>query len=78
MDRHARAQRLESRPDPAADLVDADLGVRAAVEVDEPLEIGEIGRPRPLDGGPERLELGPGHGGIDHGGHDRNLPDDED
>ena len=69
------APRSRSRGDPSADLVHAGLGVRAAVDIDEPLEIREVGRPRPLDGGPERLELGRGNGGIGRGGHVRNLPD---
>ena len=56
---------------PAADRVHAGLRVAAAVGVDEPLEVGEIGRVGPLDARPQRGELlGRDEGvvGASHGG----------
>ena len=56
--RRHRAPRTRSRSrGPAADLVDAGLRVAAAVGVDEPLEVGEVGRVGPLDARPQRGEL---------------------
>ena len=44
--------------DPAPDLVDAGRRVAPAVDVDEPCEIGQVGRQVGADGGPQGVELG--------------------
>ena len=50
---HAGAQLRQATGQPAADLVDAGLGVRAAVDVDQPLQVGHVGGLRRLDNGPQ-------------------------
>ena len=72
------AERFEAVPCPAANLVHARLGVRAAVDIDEVLEISEIGGVRALDGGAKGREVGSGDTVDGRWGHVRNLPDDDD
>ena len=74
---HGGAQAFEPLPRPAAHLVDARLRVRAAVDVDEALEVGEVVGLGPLDGGAEGLEVGRGNEAAGRWGHGSNLPDDE-
>ena len=71
--------RLDARPelgqevgDPTPDAVDAGRRIAAAVDVDETLEVGEVGRQVGADGGPQAVEFGRGRErrGGGRGGHD--------
>ncbi len=66
-----RAEVGQERRHPAPDLVDAVGRVAAAVDVDQPLEVGEIGRQVGRDGRPQRVELGRGRGRQRRGHGDR-------
>ena len=63
---------VEERRDESPDLVDAVGRVAPAIDVDEPFEIGQVGRQVGSDGRPQRVELGGrwGRGQHRRGGHD--------